>query len=113
MSRLATLAAVTVALIVVPCGSALAADVRLSQVLEFRASPGEVNHVTISEIGGGYRVEDTGAVLAAGYGCDAVSAHIAECAGATHVVAFELGDGDKIATNETSTHAIFTGGSGK
>jgi len=47
--------------------------------LEFRATPGEANVVSVTKTGATFMVRDAGAPLAVGQGCKAIDAQAASC----------------------------------
>jgi Ca2+-binding RTX toxin-like protein len=82
--------------------------------LIYRAAPGEVNNLEVSETAGPDTITDTGAVITAGPGCTQVDDHEVVCANDVDTVSIRLGDLDdtaSAASNEVA--AIFIlGGTG-
>src|SRR4051794_32212965 len=96
----AILTALALLLITAPVSHAAVAEVNAGSkasglpdhFVSYSADPGEANRVTVVNEGHGSRIDDEGAQLRAGPGCDQLSPHEVFC----HAKAFyaTLGDGD-------------------
>jgi Ca2+-binding RTX toxin-like protein len=73
------------------------ATVRLQgKTIEFRAAPGETNHVAVKAAASGFvDVEDTGAPVTPGEGCVALSEHRARCASDYAFSSYDIRLGDQ------------------
>lgn len=77
----------------------------------FTARPGKNNVVTVSLSGGDLLIHDGGDAISPGTGCTAVDAGTARCSGTGGIV-LELGDGNDVASNNTSISSSVTGARG-
>jgi Ca2+-binding RTX toxin-like protein len=86
------------------------ARVRASDdVLVYRAAPGEVNDVQITEPGNGVTIVDTGGVISAGSGCSQVSDHEVTCSGAqaADIDLGDLGDTASLVVQDSVVFSLF------